>query len=168
MLYTIVQTRWGWVGAIFSDKGLRRLTFPVKTECEAKKRLKNKGDNGYVQSNKFKGLEKKLVNYFSGKPVSFSCDLDLSGVTQFQREVWETVSKIPYGQAKSYKWVADKMGRKNAYRAVGQALARNPVPIIIPCHRVICKDGSPGGFGGKAAIIKTKLKLLALEGYKPN
>jgi methylated-DNA-[protein]-cysteine S-methyltransferase len=60
------------------------------------------------------------------------------------------------------------MGRKNACRAVGQALARNPIPIVIPCHRVIHKNGTPGGFAGRASIVDTKLRLLSLEGYKLN
>ncbi|MGA2367716.1 MAG: methylated-DNA--[protein]-cysteine S-methyltransferase [Dehalococcoidia bacterium] len=169
MFYTLMHTRWGWVGALFTEKGLRKLTFPVGSEVEAKKCLKiDDSCTSYVEATKFRELEKQLVNYFNGRPTRFDCGLDLSGSTQFQRDVWKTVADIPYGQMKSYKWVADKMGRKNACRAVGQALARNPVPIIIPCHRVIRKNGTPGGFAGKASIIDTKLKLLSLEGCKLN
>ncbi|MGA9047531.1 MAG: methylated-DNA--[protein]-cysteine S-methyltransferase [Dehalococcoidia bacterium] len=169
MFYTLMHTRWGWVGALFTEKGLKRLTFPAGSELEARKRLKiDGGCANYVEATSYKKLEKQLVNYFNGEPTHFDCGLDLSGSTQFQREVWETVADIPYGQAKSYKWVAEKMGRRNACRAVGQALARNPVPIIIPCHRVIRKNGTPGGFAGRESIIDTKLKLLSLEGCKLN
>jgi len=169
MFYTLIHTRWGWVGALFTEKGLKKLTFPSGSKVEAKKRLKIDGVQAdYMEAGRFKGLEQQLVNYFNGKPAKFESALDLSGSTQFQRDVWHTVAGIPYGQAKSYKWVADKMGRKNAYRAVGQALARNPMPIIIPCHRVIRKNGTPGGFAGKAGIIETKIKLLSLEGCKLN
>jgi methylated-DNA-[protein]-cysteine S-methyltransferase len=169
MFYTIIHTRWGWVGALFTEKGLRKLTFPVGGEVEAKKRLKiDDSCTNYVTAAIFGKLEKQLVDYFNGRPTRFDCGLDLTGSTQFQREVWETVADIPYGQAKSYKWVADKMGRKNACRAVGQALARNPIPIVIPCHRVIHKNGTPGGFAGRASIVDTKLRLLSLEGYKLN
>ncbi|MHB8085332.1 MAG: methylated-DNA--[protein]-cysteine S-methyltransferase [Dehalococcoidia bacterium] len=169
MFYTLIHTRWGWVGALFTEKGLRKLTFPAGSELEARKRLKiDQSCTHYVESASYKKLEKQLVRYFNGEPTQFDYGLDLSGSTQFQREVWETVADIPYGQAKSYEWVADKMGHKNACRAVGQALARNPVPIIIPCHRVIRKNGTPGGFAGQAAIIETKLKLLSLEGCKLN
>ena len=73
---------------------------------------------------------------------------------------------IPYGQVRSYKWVAEKIGKPSACRAVGHALAANPLPLIIPCHRVIRSDGGPGGFGGGSTNVKTKLMLLSLEGYR--
>jgi methylated-DNA-[protein]-cysteine S-methyltransferase len=168
MFYTLIHTRWGWVGALFTEKGLRKLTFPMKSELEAENGLKIDGSAEYVRAGRLGNLGKQLINYFSGKSTRFDCALDLSGSTQFQRDVWRTVADIPFGQAKSYEWVADKMGRKNACRAVGQALARNPVPIVIPCHRVIRKNGTPGGFAGKASVIDTKLKLLSLEGCKLN
>jgi O-6-methylguanine DNA methyltransferase len=86
--------------------------------------------------------------------------MDLSSGTDFQRRVWRALQKIPRGQTRSYGWVARKIGRPKAARAVGTACGANPVPIIIPCHRVIASDGSLGGFGGGLPL---KRRLLALE-----
>ncbi|GAH65608.1 unnamed protein product, partial [marine sediment metagenome] len=87
--------------------------------------------------------------------------LDLSGATDFQRKVWETTRLIPYGETRSYAWVAEQIKQPRALRAVGQALGRNPLPIIVPCHRVVASNGKPGGFTGG---IEVKKRLLHLEG----
>jgi len=84
----------------------------------------------------------------------------LAGTTRFQQNVWRMVRNIPCGETRSYGWVAKQLGLPRAARAVGQALARNPVPIVIPCHRVIGSDGNLGGFGGG---VKIKKFLLHLE-----
>ncbi|MBI4787571.1 MAG: MGMT family protein [Chloroflexi bacterium] len=83
----------------------------------------------------------------------------------FQRAVLIAISKIPFGETRSYGWVAREIGQPNAARAVGQALHTNPIPIIIPCHRVIASDGSLGGYGGG---LPMKAKLLQLEGAALN
>ena len=82
--------------------------------------------------------------------------------TPFQKEVWEAVKTIPYGQTRTYKWVAEKIGNPKAFRAVGQALHINPLAPIIPCHRVIASDNTLGGYGGGPEM---KRWLLRLEGY---
>ena len=87
----------------------------------------------------------------------------ISGGTAFQRSVWKAISSIPRGETRSYAWVARKAGRPRAARAAANACGANPVPIIIPCHRVIASDGSLGGFSSKLAI---KRKLLAFEGHR--
>ncbi len=84
--------------------------------------------------------------------------MDLSIGTKFQRKVWGKVSEIPYGELRSYKWIADEIGNPNAVRAVGNAVGRNPVPPIIPCHRVIRSDGNLGGFSSGIALKKWLLK----------
>lgn len=92
--------------------------------------------------------------------MKFDDDLDLRGGTTFQVKVWTVLRQIPYGETRSYKWVASKLGDPYSVRAVGQAVGQNPVPIIIPCHRVIHENGSLGGFSGG---ILWKQRLLALE-----
>jgi len=82
-------------------------------------------------------------------------------LTDFQWRVLKVTSKIPLGQTRSYKWVAEQIGNPKAVRAVGQALRRNPYPIIIPCHRVIKEDGTLGGYAGGSS--KRKAELLAVE-----
>lgn len=86
--------------------------------------------------------------------------LDVKG-TPFQLRVWKTVKRIPYGKTRSYGWIARRVGKPRAARGVGQAMASNPVVLIIPCHRVIRGDGTIGGYGGKVWL---KRKLLELEG----
>jgi methylated-DNA-[protein]-cysteine S-methyltransferase len=104
-----------------------------------------------------------LRKYFSGNRVLFDLPLDMSYYTRFQKAVWRATAGIPYGETRSYAWVAKKIGNPRAVRAVGQALGVNPVPIIIPCHRVI---GSSGKLCGFADGLELKQKLLELENRK--
>ncbi|MCM8783628.1 MAG: MGMT family protein [Candidatus Omnitrophica bacterium] len=87
--------------------------------------------------------------------------LDNHKLTPFQKEVYKVVKKIPFGEVRSYKWVAERIGKPRAYRAVGQALKKNPYTQVIPCHRVICSNGSLGGY---VEGLKKKLLLLEKEG----
>jgi O-6-methylguanine DNA methyltransferase len=103
---------------------------------------------------------KRFRIYLSGGKITFPDQLDLSGATPFQRRVWEITRLIPYGETRSYTWVAQQVDKPGAVRAVGQALAKNPLPIIIPCHRVLTIDGRLGGFGGEEEM---KRRLLHLE-----
>ena len=103
---------------------------------------------------------KRLMVYFSGQRETFPDELDLSVATPFQREVWKATKLIPHGETRSYLWVAKQIKRPEAARAVGQALGRNPLPVIIPCHRVIASDGQLGGFSDG---LEMKRYLLCLE-----
>jgi methylated-DNA-[protein]-cysteine S-methyltransferase len=102
---------------------------------------------------------RQLDEYFAQRRTSFDLPLSLSG-TEFQRQVWLTLAEIPYGETISYAELARWVGRPQAFRAVGQANGANPIPVILPCHRVIAADGSIGGYGGG---IPVKRLLLALE-----
>ncbi|MDK7723657.1 methylated-DNA--[protein]-cysteine S-methyltransferase [Slackia exigua] len=102
----------------------------------------------------------QLMEYFAGKRRTFSLPLAPKG-TPFQKEVWQALSSIPYGQTRSYADIAAQVGRPKAYRAVGMANNRNPIPIVIPCHRVV---GSSGDMVGYAYGTKIKRYLLELEG----
>lgn len=92
-----------------------------------------------------KDAVEQLREYFAGTRTVFDLPLDLKA-TPFQEQVWDTARQIPYGQTRSYWWVAVRMGNPHAFRAVGGALGANPVPIIIPCHRVVRENGNMGGF----------------------
>jgi methylated-DNA-[protein]-cysteine S-methyltransferase len=166
MLHALISTACGWVGITYSDRGVRRLTLPVHDKNEAMGLL---GIHDAADSCNGVGtgsLQRQVADYFSGKRAGFDCKLDLSGSTPFQRLVWKAAMEIPYGQVRSYKWVAEKIDRPSACRAVGHALAANPLPVVIPCHRVIRNDGKPGGFGGRSGNVQTKLMMLSLEGYR--
>jgi methylated-DNA-[protein]-cysteine S-methyltransferase len=93
--------------------------------------------------------------------VRLNFTLDVGGATPFEIRVWDTVNGIPYGEVRSYDWVAKQVGAPKKVRAVGQALKRNRLPVIIPCHRVINKSGDLGGFSGG---VDLKRKLLKIEG----
>ena len=104
--------------------------------------------------------EQELNEYFCRKRKAFSVALDMRG-TSFQKQVWEALLGIPFGETRSYGQIADRLGNPKASRAVGAANGQNPIPIIVPCHRVIGANGKLTGFGGGLEI---KDQLLALEG----
>ncbi|MXV78075.1 methylated-DNA--[protein]-cysteine S-methyltransferase, partial [Candidatus Poribacteria bacterium] len=104
-----------------------------------------------------------LDRYFEGDPVDFrEISVEIEDGTLFQQLVWETIHQIPHGEVRSYKWIAEQIGRPKAVRAVGNATGNNPITIIIPCHRVIGSNGNLGGYGGG---LERKRQLLSLEGY---
>ena len=104
--------------------------------------------------------ERQLKEYFAGKRTAFDLPLDFHG-TPFQKRVWQALLKIPFGETRSYGQIARALGKPTAMRAVGAANGKNPISIIVPCHRVIGKDGQLTGFAGG---LKAKAHLLKLEG----
>ncbi len=151
-----------WVA--FSDKGLLRFnTFITRNNFleEIRRRL----DAELIEKPRiFNELLSWLMEYLQGKPVKYEGALDLRG-TRFQKDIWRAVYEIPYGSLSSYAGLARKIGKPKAYRAAGNAVASNPLGLVIPCHRVIHSDGGIGGFGGR---LELKRKLLALEGILPD
>ena len=127
---------------------------------------KNKNNDFYSQDiffegkNEFTNINKQLKDYLDGKLKQFNIQYKLN-TTPFTAKVLKETSKIPYGKVSTYKEIANRIGNPNAYRAVGNALSSNPIPIIIPCHRVIRSNGEIGGFGKNPEL---KIKLLQHEG----
>ena len=158
--YTAFSTDIGWIGVLGSAAGLRRITLPQHSTQEAIQLLGNSVNHAAQTPHLFEDLIERLRSYFGGHKVTFPDKLDLSGATAFRHKVWEITRLIPYGETRSYVWVAEQLGRPEAARAVGQALGRNPFPIIVPCHRVIASDGKLGGYGGG---LELKRHLLRLE-----
>jgi len=109
----------------------------------------------------FYPLRDQLAEYFTGQRTAFSIDLDLHG-TPFQVQVWKQLLRIPFGKLRTYGQIAKAMRKPLATRAVGQAAGHNPLPILVPCHRVVGKGGSLVGFAGG---LSTKARLLRLEGH---
>lgn len=163
--YAVFDTQGGWLGVLGSSYGLKCLTLPQRSAEEAQLLLGDGVNYAIFSHDFFEDLIERLKNYFAGKKTLFSDKLDLAGATAFQRQVLGVTRLIPYGEARSYGWVASKIGKPQAVRAVGQALGSNPLPIIIPCHRVVASDGKLGGFGGG---LEMKRYLLALEGLSYN
>jgi len=164
--YHVFETALGWVAVLASKKGLRRVTLPQGSRVGAMESL---GDiRGAVNDPAaFADLEKKLEAYYRGQKVTFAFPLDFSGSTPFRQKVWQAIKEIPYGETRSYGWVAQHAGRPGGTRAAGQATGDNPLSILVPCHRVIAADGSIGGFGGGRAAIDLKRRLLKLENVYP-
>lgn len=164
LYYTTFKSPVGEILATRTEKGLNFITFPKSTWQRFFSALK-KDENIDLKKDekKFSSLKKTLKPYFAGKKVKFKGSLDLTGGTAFQKRVWKAMLKIPYGQTKSYGWLARQVGGKNKARAVGAACGANPIPIVIPCHRVIREDRTLGGYGGGLSI---KRKLLKIEGAK--
>jgi methylated-DNA-[protein]-cysteine S-methyltransferase len=109
----------------------------------------------------FEAAIRLLRRYLGGERVDFDIPVDLSGLNPFTSRVLTEIRRIPYGGLASYGTIARHVGCPNGARAVGQALARNPIPVVIPCHRIIRGDGSLGGFG---LGLDMKVKLLSIEG----
>lgn len=110
------------------------------------------------------GAARQLAEYLRGERRSFDLVLDLDGTPPFRRRVLEELGRIPYGETVSYGELAERCGRPGAARAVGNAVGRNPAPVVLPCHRVVRSDGSPGEYGGGR---ERKRRLLRLEGALP-
>ncbi len=106
-------------------------------------------------------IKRQFREYFNGKRKSFDLCYELKG-SEFEKQVWELTASIPYGQTRTYKWIAEQLKKPGSVRAVGQALKRNALPIVVPCHRVIMSDGDIGGYSSGTEI---KRRLLDLEYY---
>ncbi len=153
---------------VFSDKGLIALILPYSKEEEFQSEVLKVFSDILKQRvielyNKGEYLIQPLVDYFGGRKIKFDYVLDLKGFSEFERKVYGVVASMPHGELRSYKWVAEAIGKPNASRAVGNALAKNPIPIVIPCHRIVKSDGKRGGWSGKEGW---KRKLLELEGLR--
>ncbi|USD17587.1 methylated-DNA--[protein]-cysteine S-methyltransferase [Priestia megaterium] len=139
---------------VASEKGVQHIWFDSDDHNEQLKKLVHDEDYHYV-----KEAKRQLQDYAEGRTLTFDLPLDIKG-TDFQKEVWLTLEHIPYGQTWSYSEVAESVNRSKAVRAVGQANRRNPLPIILPCHRVIGKNGALTGYAGSQTHIKEKLLML--------
>jgi methylated-DNA-[protein]-cysteine S-methyltransferase len=122
----------------------------------------DKPSNMPLKSSSKNTLQRELREYFDNGLDIFSQELHFTTGTEFDRKVWLTLKEVPFGETRTYKWLAERIGNPNASRAVGQSLSRNPIPIVLPCHRIIESDGSIGGFSAGIAI---KRRLLDMEYY---
>lgn len=160
VVFALFDTCVGWMGIVGSTYGLRRVILPQKSKETVLARVISFGCDGEEYDPvQFGDLPERFRRYWEGEATAFTDKIDLSGATYFQQNVWRAVQAIPYGETRSYSWVAARVGCPKAVRAVGQALAKNPVPIVVPCHRVIASDGSLGGFSGGSGMKKYLLHL---------
>ncbi|MCX7670569.1 MAG: methylated-DNA--[protein]-cysteine S-methyltransferase [Anaerolineae bacterium] len=154
---------WGWIGLVASPDGLRLLALPRPTEKAALAALRRRAPDAVAAPDDavLREAARQVTEFLAGTRREFTVSLDLRGHTPFEQAVWAAVLRIPYGQTRTYTWVADQVGGgRAAAQAAGAAVGANPIPLIIPCHRVIGADGSLHGFAGGLAM---KARLLALE-----
>ena len=160
-VYYVFETRLGWVGIAGKDGRIRRLTLPLPDKREAEKAVKEGMPEHFVETkHDFSGEADRIRAYFRGEWVDFKCEIDAAGSSAFDRRVRAAAREIGYGRVETYGWIAARIGQPGAARAVGRALGRNPVPVIVPCHRVIRSDGHVGGF---SAGLEWKIRLLDME-----
>ncbi len=159
---TSFETKIGQVYIASTEKGLCKISIPKESKKDFIGWLRQHFSPESVVENKSRNKDviDQLNRYFNGKLVKFTCDIDIRG-TAFQLRVWKEISKISYGMMSTYKQIAKKVGTPGGFQAVGRAVGSNPLPIIIPCHRVAGSDGSMTGY---VSGVKTKEFLLQLEG----
>ena len=166
MLYRAAfETPLGWVGAIASERGLRRCTLPQRVPGDCAQELGGEFGDALEAPDRFAELEALFESYFTdGREAFAGVPIDVEGAAPFQRAAWLACRSIPSGETRTYKWLAARAGSPGASRAAGQAMARNRLPIVVPCHRVIGVDGSLRGYGSGAKRLDLKRRLLELEG----
>ena len=162
--YTVFRTKWGYFGLASTEKGLLRTHLPLPKPQSVKRRLLKGLPAPRYDRTLFNTLQKQIIAYFEGTYVDFDPDIPivLDGFSQFAIRVLTACRKISFGQTISYGRLAKKARSPAAARAVGHVMADNPLPLIIPCHRVIRSDGRIGGFSAPGGT-KLKTRLLQLE-----
>jgi methylated-DNA-[protein]-cysteine S-methyltransferase len=164
MKYTVFKTKWGYFGLAATDNGLVRSWLPAAGREEVKSRILREFPGAQYDTALSKTVQRQISAYFEGTCINFSRDtpIVLDGFSSFASSVLTACRDIRFGQTVSYGRLAEMAGRAGAARAVGGALAKNPLPLIIPCHRVTCANGKIGGFSA-AGGRNLKEKLLKHE-----
>ena len=159
--YTIISAPFGSVQLAAGPRGLTGVTLSsLKPSALAARFRREHPEAGTAWP--MPELIEQLAAYLEGRPVRFTAKVDLAGMTEFQREVLAACSRIPFGRTVSYGELARRIGRPRACRAVGAALGSNPVPLVIPCHRVVGSNGALTGFSAEQGV-SLKRWLLELE-----
>lgn len=150
LFYDTFESPIGLLYLVFSGKSLTGISLKKPSQTALKK-------GGAPKS-----FIKELEDFFRGADKGFSQRIEFLKGTDFEKKIWSCLKDIPFGETRTYKWIAEKIGHPSATRAVGRALSKNPVPIVLPCHRIIESDGSIGGY---SSGINIKRRLLELEYY---
>ena len=162
--YHVFQTEQGWVGVLASLAGIRRSTLPCETPDESVLSLGPEVRVAIQDKTKLGEVPDLLSAYLAGAEVDFAnVELDVRDATEFYIKAWDACRSIPRGETRTYGWLATQAGNPNASRAAGQTMARNRVPLIVPCHRVVGSDGSLRGFGSGSERLDLKRWLLDME-----
>jgi len=158
--FLVVETEWGWCALARTEGGLSRSTLPLPSREETVVLLPANACQD-ERDELLRAAGALLVRYFRGERPDLDLPLDLDGRAIFSQRVLRACAAVPYGQTCTYGELAKRAGRPGAARAAGQVMARNPLPLFVPCHRIIGADGRLVGFG---AGLEMKRRLLAHEG----
>ena len=159
--YDLVDTPVGQLLVAVTDRGLCEISYDPEPECEAESLARAFGARVLRSPRPTDEARRQLDEYFAGKRQRFELPLDLSPAREFAHAVLDELARVPYGELTTYGTLAAKAGRPRAARAVGTVMNRNPVPIVLPCHRVVGSTGALTGYGGG---LDRKRALLELEG----
>jgi methylated-DNA-[protein]-cysteine S-methyltransferase len=168
--FALFDTPIGICGIEWGPRGINGLQLPMGSDEKTRARIRQRhGDIGEAAPTKeVQRAIDRIVELLAGKPDDLrDIPLDLDGVPEFNRGVYDIARTIPPGQTMTYGDIAKRLGGVELSRDVGQALGRNPCPIVVPCHRVLAAGQKPGGFSAKGGV-STKLKMLAIEGAAVN
>lgn len=163
----VFDTALGEFGIGWTDAGIARVLLPGGDRAEMLERMDGQGAQPGEPTRAVGAVINLIEDYAEGEAVDFSgVPLDLLNVPAFNRRAYELLLTIGWGQTTTYGALARQLGDVSLSRAVGAAMGANPIPLIIPCHRVLASDGRPGGFSAPGGA-RAKLKMLALEGVSP-
>jgi methylated-DNA-[protein]-cysteine S-methyltransferase len=151
------------MGLVGDESGVQRINLQGLEKEALRKRIQSEFPGSQEKAAFLEEAEKELKEYFEGRRSRFGMVLDLSRATPFQKKVYQVMSTIPFGEVRTYQWLAQKIGNPRAFRAVGSANARNRWPVVIPCHRIVGSDGRLTGFSAPGGL-DLKASLLNLEG----
>jgi methylated-DNA-[protein]-cysteine S-methyltransferase len=164
------DTAIGRCGIVWSGRGIVAVLLPQSSESQTLARIRQRyGDIAEAEpTGDVRAAIDGMIALLAGAPIDFAdATLDLDGVPKFHRDVYAIARRIPPGQTLTYGDIARRLGGVELAREVGQALGRNPCPVIVPCHRVLAAGDRPGGFSAHGGVV-TKLKLLQIEGAMVN
>ncbi len=164
--FSLFDTALGRCGIGWSERGITRITLPEASDAAARRRFQ-RGAPHATETAPPPAIEAaiaRIVQHLRGEPAALEAlVLDMDDVPEFHRQVYEAARRIPSGRTVSYGALARELGNPGAARAVGQAMGKNPFPIVVPCHRVLAANHATGGFSAHGGV-ETKARLLATEG----
>ena len=165
--YVIHSTPWGLMALATRNDALCGLSLPDSDDTRLEADCQRRWPEAVRDDAALPDLRSRIDAYFAGEPVAFDVEVDLAGLPPFRRRMLNACRLVPYGQTTTYTQLAQRAGHAKAARAVGGAMAHNPVPLVIPCHRILRTDGGLGGFSAGSGV-SLKRRLLDWEAYGQN
>ena len=163
MFYDIFETEMGWVAAVANERGVLRMSLPERVFERAYDHVRPEIEHAELDPERLTGVREQVQAYCAGADVDLTnVPVDMTSMSPFFKRAREACRSIPSGETRTYAWLADRAGNARAARGAGQAMAKNPVALLVPCHRVIGSDGGLHGFGGGVGL-PLKEQLLNME-----